>query len=646
MVAKTRIIDALGESALLLPESIGRALDANDRVKYCFALLQGAKQHADHPQAPCADLHVEREASGIDDESLDEVIAGSRREHDGSYHVPQAAHVLQLVWQGIEAMLAPLELTAAGAGEARRFETLRALVGVDDDRLPAGFFDAVTHAERERGDSLHLLVMDLHRQLNALQVSLARESIDGAQAFAIGEADRPRIRAFMRGLNATAPLKFDHPGLGTTAMRSGDALVLQNDIGTTDAHVLVVRVRGTVASLTYTDIHERRAAFFMSLFERASVAWDDTRSQQAAGLAEGGRFILCSGRFEGADEVALDRYLEFLGSRIVFLIDWNKARKRLRQFMRQRDAIDVLKWAADHNHGHRGFLELGGERLIIETLKAAGTMPADYGERLDRVLGREAVIEHMKYVLATAAGGLREKRSARLIRDEIRADLLERLHTAEEGFYALLADHATIAAELAGALCDGLADAPAASPDGKRLRVIAERAKHWETQADGLVMRVRESVKHCNDRATLERLAHDADDIVDQLEEAAFLLPLLPAVGTPAPLYAPLAALAAIVLDGARALVRCLDAAPHVQRGGAREDLHDFLEAVDRMVTVEHETDEADRGVTLTLVSENAEHRQLHLLSLLGKRLEKAADAMSRCALALRDRVMAQVMQG
>ena len=56
MVAKTRIIDALGEQSLLLPEQVNRALAANDRVKYLFTLLQAATQHADAPDAPCPEI--------------------------------------------------------------------------------------------------------------------------------------------------------------------------------------------------------------------------------------------------------------------------------------------------------------------------------------------------------------------------------------------------------------------------------------------------------------------------------------------------------------------------------------------------------------------------------------------------------------
>jgi hypothetical protein len=78
----------------------------------------------------------------------------------------------------------------------------------------------------------------------------------------------------MRGVNRTARLKFDHPGLGATATRSGERLVLQNDIGTTDAHVLVIHVEGLAAAVTYTDVHLQRLIFFQSLFDRFAVEWE------------------------------------------------------------------------------------------------------------------------------------------------------------------------------------------------------------------------------------------------------------------------------------------------------------------------------------------------------------------------------------
>ena len=54
------------------------------------------------------------------------------------------------------------------------------------------------------------------------------------------------------------------------------------------------------------------------------------------------------------------------------MIDWNKARKALRNFVDDDAAIAVLRWAAAHDYGHRGFLELGGAELIYEAVRSEG----------------------------------------------------------------------------------------------------------------------------------------------------------------------------------------------------------------------------------------------------------------------------------
>ena len=141
-------------------------------------------------------------------------------------------------------------------------------------------------AQRTERDSLHLLIMDLHKELNQLQRQTATESLDGACVYGIQGGDRPLIAAFARGVNRTKGLKFDHPGLGTTATRTGDRLVIQNDIGLTEAHVLVVHLEPPKVTVTYTDVHLERVLFFQSLLARFAVRWEDTHSKRAPGLEE------------------------------------------------------------------------------------------------------------------------------------------------------------------------------------------------------------------------------------------------------------------------------------------------------------------------------------------------------------------------
>jgi hypothetical protein len=71
---KTEIVGELGMKELLLPRLISDALDANDRVKYFFSLLQTAKLHADNSQIELSNLSNEREDCGISEISFDRVV--------------------------------------------------------------------------------------------------------------------------------------------------------------------------------------------------------------------------------------------------------------------------------------------------------------------------------------------------------------------------------------------------------------------------------------------------------------------------------------------------------------------------------------------------------------------------------------------
>ncbi len=648
MPAKTQVIDELGEAALLLPQRLDQALAANDRVKYYFALLQGAEAHALEPDRETTDLGVERRAAGIDDIALDEVIAGSHRVSAESIAIPGVRDLCSRIHDEIETMIEPLRLVSEGeAGGTNVFadrlvHLAEALPVADADRIPPGMVAGITSGERRRGDSLHILVMDVHKALNTLQGQLAGEVIEGAKAYRLESADRPLVAAFMKGLALTAPLKFDHPGLGTTATHAGGRLVIQNDIGTTDAHVLVLHVDGLETTLTYTDVHPQRASFFRDLFKPYGVAWDDTRARRSDRLAAGADFVLCTGRFAAADAEELARYLAFLGSRIVFLIDWNRARKRLHPFVKDEDAVNVLKWAADHNFGHRAFLKLGGERMLFEAIELAQPTGLRYGQHLHEALGTEPAVHFLKFVLRASAEGLLAGRSERLIRDEIRAELARTFTSAQEGLLTIAVDHAALIFELASAVRDGLRDFAILDPS--RVERISARARKWESDADTLVSRTRTLVTRARQPEVYLSLLREADDAADGLEEIAYLMTLVPRDHLDESLLRPLIALADLLVDGSQAFVRCLAAAGHVHRDAAREDLQDFLEAVDEVITVEHKTDDADRAVTAALIKGAVDFRQLHVLTLMSRSFEESADALSRSSLMLRDHILNTVM--
>src|SRR3974377_1296322 len=113
MVAKSEIIDELGQSDLLLPERIAESLTANDRAKYYFALLQMARANAERPIVPAPDLKRERLESHIEDTWLDDVVAAARTDGQSHLAVPHVSEILHLLQHAIEHLLACLPQPSA-----------------------------------------------------------------------------------------------------------------------------------------------------------------------------------------------------------------------------------------------------------------------------------------------------------------------------------------------------------------------------------------------------------------------------------------------------------------------------------------------------------------------------------------------------
>lgn len=647
MTAKTQIVDFLGERALVLPALLNTALVANERAKYVLSLLQLAASQAENPQAAAPTLRKEREACGIADTGFDRIIAQAEHDGSGAYHIPGARRLIALLDQSLCAMAAPLgaagkESAALQAGYLSRLERLiEARPTPADDMLSGETIAALTSARPKEGDGFHLLVMDLHKELNRLQGAIATQEIAGARAYGLADGDRAAVAAFMAGVNRTAPLKFDHPGLDTIAARAEDTLLIQNDIGTTEAHVLVVRVNGLRVGVTYTDIHLPRVRFLQALGSEAGMRWEEVRSRQFSGVAEVDLFYLAFGEYIAADPAALAAFLERLGSRIVFLIDWNKARKRLGLLVSNEAAIDILKWAADHDVGHRGFLKIGGERLVYDALEQAVKTPLRYGEPLHEMIGADVAQEYLRFVLQIAATGLLEGRSEALLRDRVRAELFTHFRTAEQRLLAECAGHAEIVAQLASGLRDALRRG--AEERGAALAKHAVRAKQGESRADEVVKSLRSTVRRISGTEMFCRIAETADDAADDLEDAAFLARVLFESAPPAELPEPLLVLADLLADGAAAFRRTLETAQYVRRGGESDAVERFLEAADRVVAVEHQSDERERAVTAMLMTAPVDFRQFHMIGAIAHHLESAADALLHASLQLRDHILGEV---
>ncbi|MGD0493208.1 MAG: DUF47 family protein [Steroidobacteraceae bacterium] len=630
---KTQILAAIGEKELQPLTLLNSALAANDRIKFAFSLLQMAASHAAHPDRPTSTLKQERVACGIDDPELDGVSAGSHMA-GAACCIPAASRILRRIADDIRIMATPLLASRPNGLAARVDGLMRTLPTGADDLLDPHAIAAMTQIGAAGADSLHQLVMDMHKQLYAMQADLAEETVDGAAAYGLADADRPLVSAFMKGVNRTAKVKFGHPGLATTATRAADQLVVQNDIGTTDAHVIVIRVKLLAVTVTYTDVHPERLAFFQEMLKSRALIWDQGRQ---ALLADKEPFYLTNGRHECSDAAACGDLLEFLGSRLVFLIDWNRARKQLRTFLRRADRLALLGWAAETELGHRGFLELGGARMVNQAIEATAASSMRFGDRLCDVLGDTQTVEFLKSAFRAAADGMLAGDSHTLIHDRVRVTLAAHFNNEERQLLQLAGEHAGLIFEIATLVRSALRSGEEIGDK----HVL--RAARYEHDADQLVRDTREAVRRRGDHAVFLQLLEAADDAADELEDAAFLLNIETLQGKA---LESLQGLADLLVDSSQEWIKALGHAAQIGRSASALEAEDFLTAIDRVTAIEHEADDAQRTVASSAIQHSGDFRQLHLFTAIGAKLEAAADALKHACLILRDHVLEDVIDG
>ena len=640
MATKASILEQIGERSLLLPELINQGLAATDRLKYYLTLLQTAYGYAGSPGGHVSDLRTEREAAGISDEALDTVVGNSRMLSPTVAHIPGAAAILERIFADVRQMLEPVAAAAAMHGElaersaiyARRLnEQIARAPTATDDQMTSSVIETLTRVTSNGHDTINQIVMDLHWELNRLQAMVCVELLDGAHIYNLRDVDRQFVRAFMRGVHETAPLKFDHPGLETTATRDGDHLAIQNDLGVTDAHVLVIHVRDLKATIIYTDAYRSRARFIRELLEPHHIVWRET--------TDGHSFQMCTGSYEANDQDALEHFLTFVGSRLVFLIDWNRARKRLSRFVRKSDAIELLKWAAANNIGHEAFLKTGDIKLVHTALARTTSTHVHYGARLDEILGRDGAKCFLMSVLQIASTGLSRRSSPRLIDDEIEAELLMYLQRSDRTLLGAMAEHAVVLAGMTERIHTVITQLRARQAPADTART-ATLMRHWRSDADTILERARRTIDNVADGWHLRRLLSEGDRAVKVLDEAAFTLTLVPD-GIDPSVAALLDELADLASRAAREYVRCLEDARALSRSTGRAELERFLVAVDRLAMIEISCDEAERAVRERMFRGDAtDFRQVYVVSELTRQLDRATDSLVHSGLLVRDYVL------
>jgi uncharacterized protein Yka (UPF0111/DUF47 family) len=399
---------------------------------------------------------------------------------------------------------------------------------------------------------------------------------------------------------------------------------------------MVIAVEGDAVTVTYTDVHLARAKFFISLFDRFTATWSGLDRHTAAGLGEENAFFLVTGQFAGDSAKGRDDFLSALGASLVFLIDWNKARKLLRSWVAKDDAVRILDWAARQRIGHRGFLELGGNELLGAAVRHAAPNRIGFGERLDQALGRAAAVDFLKAALRAATEALLAGRSVRLVRDQIEADLVRHLERADSALLAIVLRQLGLAHDVATLLTHHVAALRAGQPaDGPQL---AARAGRIEQKADGLAIEARQVVARLNARPVIGQLADLVEQTIDELEQASFIASLAPARLDAAPLVA-LADLCAVAIAAIEAAASGLVAAAEVP-DGRRVDSEDALAAVTRLMDTEHAADRSERAITTLVFTGGFDVATSLAVLELARAIERATDRLAGFGHLLRQHIM------
>lgn len=639
---KSGIIERLGKTDVLLPALIGEGLAANDRVKVRLSVLQAAARHTRAPETAKFDLENECRAAGIDTDPMQALVEGAGRLTGGEMTAPGLRELGDAIWDDVGHMI-----RAVKAGDEAQGETAEKRLAAIKETCALGHRETValdeilklTAVTENKGDSLHRLIMDMHKALNKLAAAHAEEDLAGAHVYGLHKEDRPAVEAFMRGLNATRALKFDHPGLATTASRAGNRLTIQNDIGETDAHVVVITVEKDAVTVTYTDVHRVRAKFFTGLLRNFPVQWSGLDRKSAQGLGDEGVFYLITGRLPFTDSKARNAFLEELGASLTFLIDWNKARKVLRTWVSKSDAVHILDWAARNRVGHRGFLELGGSELVASAVHHAASTRIGFGERLDGALGREAAVDFLQSVLEVSAEALLKGGSIRLARDRIETELVRHIQRVDGTLLAIVVRQAGLARDIASGIAQFVAEQQAHRPFDRE--ALAAQARRIEEKADKIAIEAREEIGRFEADPAIQQLVDTVEQAIDELEQAAFIASVAPAE-IPPDLLKPIGDLTDATIAGAEAVAAGAAAAADVPEG-QRVDSEDAFAAVGRLIEAEHKGDDAERALTALVLRNGYDLKTALAVLELARALERATDRFAGFGHLLRQHVLADL---
>lgn len=638
---KDKVVETLGQDSLLMPAWITSALLANDRIKLYLSIIQSAQQHAENPSSAIFDWRGELTRAGLKDfDWLIDLIKTATIKAD-KLILSDFQRLIDALATDMKIMSRPICDTTQNSHQELtniRDEWIKQLESYfDQNGISREMINALTHGDRKSGISFHLLVMDLHKELNKLSATLSNENIDGAHVWSIQAGDRPLIKAFMSGIRSTEKLKFTHPGLDTAVTRSDQKLLIQNDIGTNDAHVLVIEIVKRTITLTYSDLHSSRFGFFVRMLENIGFVWEIFDPVLSNGLNAGKPYQVGKATLSAKSSEDLLNNLNAIASRIVFVIDWNHARKRLQLFVPKAEAIRILQYSSDHNFGHMGWLLAGGEQLIYEAMQSVDNEVFKIGCRLDDVLGPASAKTFLIELLRIASHLLLQNLPKSLVLDSTRVLLTDILKQRTFEF-DLIAEHAAYC----HALCEGLGNLidndTAHHPES--IAAIIAQSKSWEQRADQQLILARKKAARQSRWQPISDLLERADDFADAIEEAIFVYGLTlhtPQIGLPTEVRVAIAELTAHTLAGIQDYIKAIEYARHLHTG-QENNKDQLLHLLWKVFHAEQLCDESLRLCRIAIIQVLYEKPiEYSLANELVSTIESATDSLLATSYCLKD---------
>jgi hypothetical protein len=290
-----------------------------------------------------------------------------------------------------------------------------------------------------------------------------------------------------------------------------------------------------------------------------------------------------------------------------------------------------------------GFLLMGGERLIYESVELTSKLPLKFGQKFDEMVGQDAAIEFLKLVLKITSTGLLEGKSESLIKTEIRAELSNYSQTTFHSLLEILNQQAVLIFEAATTARECLVNMYT-KESKKFLKRSASRVKVWETKADTLLNQVRAMAKHAPELKMFEEIMSYADDSIDSLEEATFLLQILPTKKTPSILINILHDLADCILQCSKEYVKAVENTKYIKNGSSKSEITDFLSSVDSILTLEHKADQIIRDFKSTIVQTDIDFKEYDLLCDIATNIESSSDSIMKSAIEFRDSIFDELI--